>query len=307
MKFDNIMKYVFNAVNFIRSRGLNHRQFKSFLEESQADYQDVPYHTDVRWLSRGKVLKRFVELRSEICTFLNDKGKETAVFDDKTWLSDLAFLTDITGHLNTVNQHLQGKDHFIFNMFQDLQGLQLKFQLFQSHLESGNLVHFPTCLLFQREYQCDFSRYHEYCQTLQAEFKIRFQDFREKKDLFNFMSNPFSCTVQDIPAEYQLEVIDLQCSSELKLAFKEENILTFFKSLCPNKFGKIKDLALQLFSMFGSTYLCEQTFSIMNLNKNKLRSNLTDSNLTNILKIATTELEPDIDKVVKNIQSQQSH
>ena len=45
----------------------------------------------------------------------------------------------------------------------------------------------------------------------------------------------------------------------------------------------------------------------MNLNKNKLRSNLTDSNLTNILKIATTELEPDIDKVVKNIQSQQSH
>ena len=108
-------------------------------------------------------------------------------------------------------------------------------------------------------------------------------------------------------AEYQLEVIDLQCSSELKVSFKESNILTFFRNLCPNKFGKIKDLSLQLFSMFGSTYLCEQTFSIMNLNKNKLRSNLTDSNLTYILKIATTELEPDIDKLVESIQSQQSH
>ena len=114
------MKFVFNAVNFIHSRALNHRQFKSFLEESQADYQDVPNHTDVRWLSRGKVLKRFVELRSEICTFPDEKGKETAVFDDNAWLFDLAFLTDITGHLNTVNQRLQGKDHFIFDMLKEL-------------------------------------------------------------------------------------------------------------------------------------------------------------------------------------------
>lgn len=307
MKFDNVMKYVVNAVNFIRSKGLNHRQFKSFLEESQADYQDIPYHTAVRWLSRGKVLKRFVELRSEICTFLNEKGKETVVFDDKTWLSDLAFLTDITGHLNTVNQRLQGKDNFIFDMFQELQALQLKLQLFQSHLLSGNLVHFQTCLLFQREYHCDFSGYHKCCETLQTEFNNQFQDFRKKKDLFNFMCNPFCSTVKDIPAEYQLEVIDLQCSSELKVAFKESSITTFFRNLCPNKFGKIRDLALQLLSMFGSTYLCEQTFSIMNLNKNKLRSNLTDSNLVNILKIATTELEPDFDKVVKKIQSQQLH
>ena len=45
----------------------------------------------------------------------------------------------------------------------------------------------------------------------------------------------------------------------------------------------------------------------MNLNKNKLRSNLTDSNLSSILKIATTELLPNIDKVVQNIHSQPSH
>ena len=252
MKFDNIMKYVFTAVNFIRSRGLNHRQFRSFLEEIQSDYQDVPYHTDVRWLSRGNVLKRFVELRSEIRQFLTEKGKETDVFDDKTWLSDLAFLTDITGHLNTLNQRLQGPDHFIFDMFQELQAFQLKLQLFQSHLQSGNLIHFETCQLFQREYQCDFSGYRESCETLQKEFNNRFQSFNGKKELFNFMRDPFSCTVEAIPDEYQLEVIDLHCSAELKVAFKENNILTFFNNLCPDKYGKIKDLALKLFSLFGS-------------------------------------------------------
>ena len=291
MKFDNIMKYVFTAVNFIRSRGLNHREFMSFLEENQADYQDVPYHTDVRWLSRGKVLKRFVELRIEIREFLNGKGHDTSVFDDKSWLSDLAFLTDITGHLNTLNQSLQGKDTFSFDMFQELQAFQLKLQLFQSQLQSGNLFHFETCLLFKTEYQCDFSGYHENCGTLIQGFNKRFLDVRVHKNLFNFTRNSFHCTMESVPDEYQLEVIDLQNSAELQMAFKENNILAFFKSLCQEKYGKIKDMALKLFSQFGITYLCEQTFSIMNLHKNKLRSNLTDGNLNSIFKIATTDLQ----------------
>ena len=75
LTFDNVMKFVFNSVNFIRSRGPNHRQFGSFLEGIEAEYRDIPDHTDVRWLSRGKVLKRFVELRTEICDSLLRKAK----------------------------------------------------------------------------------------------------------------------------------------------------------------------------------------------------------------------------------------
>jgi len=36
----------------------------------------------------------------------------------------------------------------------------------------------------------------------------------------------------------------------------------------------------------------------------KLRSNLTDNNLCSILRLATTKLEPNVDKVVDSIQAQ---
>ena len=73
---------------------------------------------------------------------------------------------------------------------------------------------------------------------------------------------------------------------------QQNNILTFYGSLSSSTYGSVKDLACRLLSEFGSTYLCEQTFSIMNMNmnKNKLRSNLTDDNLCSILRLATTEL-----------------
>lgn len=43
--------------------------------------------------------------------------------------------------------------------------------------------------------------------------------------------------------------------------------------------------------LFGSTYVCEQTCSVMNINKASNRSKLTDQHLTSILKISTTKLQ----------------
>ena len=50
---------VVSVVNFIRSKGLNHREFKSFLEEVGSDHDDVIYFCQVLWLSKSSTLFRF--------------------------------------------------------------------------------------------------------------------------------------------------------------------------------------------------------------------------------------------------------
>lgn len=52
------------------------------------------YFTKVRWLSSGKVLKRFFELRAEVKAFMEKNGMAISVLSDPEWLMDLAF--DIT-------------------------------------------------------------------------------------------------------------------------------------------------------------------------------------------------------------------
>ena len=54
-----MMNTVVKTVNIIRTCALYHREFQAFLSDVNAEYGDVLYHSDVRWLSRGSVLKRF--------------------------------------------------------------------------------------------------------------------------------------------------------------------------------------------------------------------------------------------------------
>ena len=86
------MKKVVSTINFIKSRALNHRQFQQFLEDVEAEYGDLIYYCEVRWLSKGKVLKRFYDLRDEIATFMDMKGKIIPELSDDNWVRDLAFL-----------------------------------------------------------------------------------------------------------------------------------------------------------------------------------------------------------------------
>jgi len=53
----NVFSIVVSAVNFIRGHALNHRVFKVFCNEV-GDQHSVLFHTEMRWLSRVRVLTR---------------------------------------------------------------------------------------------------------------------------------------------------------------------------------------------------------------------------------------------------------
>jgi hypothetical protein len=66
------MDLVVKVVNQIIIRPLFHRKFQNLLQGLNAQYGDIIYWSNIRWLSRGKVLKRFYELKNEIILFLSD-------------------------------------------------------------------------------------------------------------------------------------------------------------------------------------------------------------------------------------------
>lgn len=124
------MDPIISTVNFIRLSALRNCQFQDFLKEIETEYPDIPYFTVVRWLSRGKVLSRFFELRNEIEIFLFDNNRPLPLLTDSEWVWKLAFLMDITKYMNdfnVFNLKLQGNDVLICDVNTLVKAFRQKF------------------------------------------------------------------------------------------------------------------------------------------------------------------------------------
>lgn len=305
---EHVMTVVTKTVNFIRARGLNHRQFRALLEEEDSVHQDVPYHTEVRWLSRGKVLRRFYETRMEIAHFMDSKGRAIAELEDEKWLSDLAFMCDITEHLNVLNLKLQGRGQLITDMRDAVKAFQIKLRLWESQMRQGNFAHFPICQSVSSTITTTFPRevYAEKLNGLKAEFSRRFADFESQKFNFDLFANPFAIDVDTAPEHLQLELIELQCNGALKTKYQSVGAGEFARFI-PDTMPQLRLHAARIMCMFGSTYACEQLFSVMKINKSSHRSRLTDQHLVSVLKVATAQdFKPRIDHLMSKKRCQVS-
>ncbi|XP_072900801.1 general transcription factor II-I repeat domain-containing protein 2-like [Hemitrygon akajei] len=267
LKMEHIMSTITRAVNFIRAKGLNHREFKSFLEELGSEYNDLPYHTEVRWLSQGKVLKRCFELREEICQFMESKGKDTTELQDKKLLCEMAFLCDITSHLNALNLQLQGRGRVITDMHAAVRAFKTKLRLWETQMQQENLSHFPCCQTMKEQVSTAVfprAKFAEKLSILGADFTRRFADCETQKSRFELLSNPFAADVESAPTNIQMELIELQCSDTLKAKYDSVGAAQFLRFI-PDTMPQLRTQAAQMLSMFGSTYLCEQLFSLMKI------------------------------------------
>lgn len=107
----------------------------------------------------------------------------------------------------------------------------MKLSLWETQLSNGDTAHFP-CLTAVRPKapDCpdnDMDKYKDNITDLLREFEQRFQVFSELENKFGFFRSPFTVKPSDMPADIQLELIDLQCT--LKNKFGSVGLDTFYQ------------------------------------------------------------------------------
>lgn len=123
---NDVMTIVVKCINEIKSKSaLRHREFLEFLNDMESAYGDLMYYCNVRWLSKGAMLKRFYELREEVKLFMEIKEKPVPELSNKEWLCDLSFLVDITTHLNELNTKLQTENQIVTEMYGNICALKI--------------------------------------------------------------------------------------------------------------------------------------------------------------------------------------
>ena len=155
-----------------------------------ADYDDMPLYNQVRWLSAGKSLESFFGVVEFIPTFLKESVKaDTTELEEKlqdpAYLTELAYLTDLTNHLNELNLKLQGKNKTVSHLMSDVNAFRSKLRLLKIRLEKSDLTHFATCRKLVEDFELtehpDFSKFSVDISDIMDQFSTRFQDFPSLK------------------------------------------------------------------------------------------------------------------------------
>uniref|UniRef100_A0A3B3I8P2 Uncharacterized protein n=1 Tax=Oryzias latipes TaxID=8090 RepID=A0A3B3I8P2_ORYLA len=178
-------------------------------------------------------------------------------------------MVDITDLLNNLN----GKEQIITKLFDHIKAFQMKLQLLCRHLSAGNLAHFPSL----REVKVEVDRLPEYGEllsNLNKEFDLRFVDFKKTADDMELFSQPFSVSPDSVPEHLQME-----------RKFVSLPLRDFYPHVSVQRYPQIRK---------------NQTFSLMNLNKIKIRGTLTDSHLQDILILSVCKLQPKIQSLMKS-------
>ena len=232
------------------------------------------------------------------------------------WLCDLSFLADIMNYMNELNLHPQVAEKFVSTLYNQVKAFRRKLEMLQKQLKNKDQWHFSAYKKLVEEDLCvqnglmllRSEKYSNTFENLQKEFQQRFCNFcLHDHDIYMF-ADTFHCDPERTLTNEQLELIELQESSDLKSSFRDLSLEKFYSLLSALTYPALRNRATRMASLFGSNYICEKTFSVMNFSKLKWQTVLTNKYLSLILQISTSNYKPRYAKLLaKRSQLHFSH
>lgn len=313
-EYSQVLNIIINIVNSIKGKALQTRLFRIICEDMGTLHRNLLYHTEVRWLSKGKVLTRVMELRAELLVYLQQaKSHYSEFISDPEFLLKLAFLSDLFEHLNNLNKSLQGRDENVITAKDKLHGFIKKIELWSSSINQNNFDSFSSTQSFIEEVGSEIN-----INSYISGMKMVLHNL--KKELCHYFSlqeisdntgqrwilNPFlnaAINEANLATKLKENLLELSADGMLHLEFKSENLDTFWLKR-KTEYPELTTEALKCLIPFSTSYLCELAFSSMARIKCKLRNRL---HLENDLILNVAKTDPRWEKLIAETQAQPSH
>ncbi|KAF2365033.1 HAT C-terminal dimerization domain [Trinorchestia longiramus] len=288
-----VMDIAVKVVDFIRAKAKNIRLFQLLANEMGEQHVGLLFNTEVRWLSRGRCLSRLYELRVEVEIFLRVNGNNLHVhFNNDEFVIILAYLGDIFGRFNEMNQYLQGRDVTVSDVQDKLAGLCARMGVWQAQIKAGSTASFRLLNEHLQTQMIELPVSIKDCITghldsLSAEFECYFDD--NPLDV-PWHRDPLNAEIEPTENEAE-ELAEFKVSKAMKLAFNNREDLSSFWWSVHDAYPLLSKKASVMLIQFATTYLCESVFSELATAKAKSRSSL---DVGNDIRLAVSKTEPDI-------------
>ena len=141
-----VLHKVVEIVNYIKSRPIKSRLFEELCKSMDSQHVRLLMQTDVRWLSKGKVLSRVHELLKKLIVFFDKEKHERfcKYLRCELWMAKMEYLTEIFGQLNIVNSSIQGRNENILTSTDKLVSLKRKIVIWKNRAKFGEFGMYPT-------------------------------------------------------------------------------------------------------------------------------------------------------------------
>lgn len=307
-----VLNQAVKIVNFIKSRPLKCRVFQKICQEMGAAHISLMLHTDVRWLSRGRVLNRVLELKDELEVFFEEEKQDAflKMLQNHSWCLKLSYLADIFMKLNELNLSMQGRLETIVASSNKMKGFQRKLGSWKSAVQKDDLSNFPS--LLHQAGNNDLGALKDLIlnHLLRLREAVDFYFPSLSTENLDWIVSPFELADRaeelDFTAIERDKFIDMCADSTLKVKFEKSEVSlgVFWRGLV-EEYPNLAEKATYLLLPFSTSYLCEQAFSAMATIKSKSRNRLLS--LEDDMRVALSAIRPDIKSLCSKHQSQVSH